>query len=468
MRTNLLRLTPPAVLAARRRRARGLRQRLRTDSADLGPDPASMVAGRHPLLHGGRRPARGAAGRRPRLGALEAARHRRRPRQDPRRDRPGVSPRRARTSPTRTTSRPGSAPAPGSSSTATTPRPTRPRAPRSSRSPTPMPRSRSSTRRRRASGKTEQQDYNGVQLTVSRRRHRGRDRRRLPARRHHPGRRGRDRRQGRRQLRRASTTRRPASTRCPTTRIFTLYADPQRALDLVKSSGDDPADQLKQIEDQLAAMGDGPIDAWGTVTDSSMGFGASAPAADDAPDPTDLLTTLPADSWLAFAASDVGDQIANSIAQFKAGFEAGFEHAAPNLAAQVDPIQVFQDATGLNLEQDLAWIGDVGGFVEGTSIFGLGGGLVDHDRRPGRPPRTRSPRSSRRSASRASSRSTPCAGRLRHPGAGRAARRRRSRSRTTRSSSRPAPTPSTTCSRRRRRSATRTRSRQRRTTSATT
>ncbi|MFN8114010.1 MAG: DUF3352 domain-containing protein [Solirubrobacterales bacterium] len=162
----------------------------------------------------------------------------------------------------------------------------------------------------------------------------------------------------------------------PDNTIFTLYADPQGALDLVKSSGEIPADQLKQIEDQLAEMGDGPIDAWGTVTDSSMGFGASAPAADNAPDPTDLVTTFPADSWLAFAASGVGDQISNSIAQFKAGFEAGLQDAAPNLSAQVDPIQMFQDATGLNLEEDLAWIGDVGGFVEGTSIFGLGGGLV--------------------------------------------------------------------------------------------
>lgn len=162
----------------------------------------------------------------------------------------------------------------------------------------------------------------------------------------------------------------------PDNTIFTLYADPQGALDLVKSSAEIPADQLKQIEDQLAQMGDGPIDAWGTVTDSSMGFGASAPAADDAPDPTDLVTTFPADSWMAFAASGVGDQIENSIAQFKAGFEAGFEDAAPNLSQQVDPIAMFQDATGLNLEQDLAWIGDVGGFVEGASIFGLGGGLV--------------------------------------------------------------------------------------------
>ncbi len=162
----------------------------------------------------------------------------------------------------------------------------------------------------------------------------------------------------------------------PDNSLFSLYADPQGVIDLVKSSGSVPADQLKQIEDQLAQMGEGPIDAWGTVTESSMGLGASAPAADNAPDPSDLLTTLPADAWFAFAATDVGDQIAGSIAQFKAGFEAGFADAAPNVAAQVDPIQMFQDATGLNLEQDLGWIGDVGGFVQGTSIFGLGGGVV--------------------------------------------------------------------------------------------
>ena len=162
----------------------------------------------------------------------------------------------------------------------------------------------------------------------------------------------------------------------PDNSIFSLYVDPTKVVDLIKASGEVPADQLKQIDDQLAELGDGPIDVWGTVTDSSFGIGGSAPAMDGASDPTDLLTTLPADSWLAFAAADVGDQISSSIAQFKAGFEAGLQDAAPNFSQQVDPIAAFQDATGLNLEQDLAWIGDVGGFVEGTSVFGLGGGLV--------------------------------------------------------------------------------------------
>jgi Protein of unknown function (DUF3352) len=162
----------------------------------------------------------------------------------------------------------------------------------------------------------------------------------------------------------------------PDNSLFSLYADPTKVVDLIKESGQVPADQLKQIDDQVSKLGDGPVDAWGTVTDSSFGFGAAAPAADDAADPTDLLTTLPADSWFAFAGADIGGQIESSVEQFKAGFEAGLADQAPNVAANVDPIGMFQDATGLNLEQDLSWIGDAGGFVEGTSIFGLGAGIV--------------------------------------------------------------------------------------------
>lgn len=157
----------------------------------------------------------------------------------------------------------------------------------------------------------------------------------------------------------------------PDEAIFSLYADPQKAIDLVKQSGAIPADELGQIEEQI---GDGPVDAWGAVTDSSFSFGASAPAGEGATDPSDLMTTLPGDAWLAFAATGVGKQISSSLDQFEAGFQAGLEEQG--LGEEIDPTRIFQEATGLNLEQDLGWIGDVGGFVEGTSIFGLGGGLV--------------------------------------------------------------------------------------------
>jgi hypothetical protein len=35
-----------------------------------------------------------------------------------------------------------------------------------------------------------------------------------------------------------------------------------------------------------------------------------------------------------------------------------------------------QKQIGLDFERDLSWIGNVSGFVQGTSIFGLGGGLI--------------------------------------------------------------------------------------------
>jgi hypothetical protein len=81
---------------------------------------------------------------------------------------------------------------------------------------------------------------------------------------------------------------------------------------------------------------------------------------------------------MAFAVADVGKQLQANIDQFKEGFKAGFEASAPPGfdADDYDPVQTFKDATGLDLGSDLNWMGDAGGFVEGSSVLGLGGGLV--------------------------------------------------------------------------------------------
>ena len=116
------------------------------------------------------------------------------------------------------------------------------------------------------------------------------------------------------------------------------------------------------------------------MTDSSFAFGGSAPTPEDAPTPSDLMSTFPADSWLAFASADVGQQIQDQIDQFKTAFEASLGEAAgqlpPGAVDDVDPFQEIEKGTGLDLGEDLAWIGDAGMFLEGTDLLGLGGGIV--------------------------------------------------------------------------------------------
>ena len=78
---------------------------------------------------------------------------------------------------------------------------------------------------------------------------------------------------------------------------------------------------------------------------------------------------FPADAWLAFAAADVGQQIQASLDQFKAGFQAGLR-VVGRPDSNVDPIAEINKATGIDVEKDLGSIGDVGGFVQGTSLLG--------------------------------------------------------------------------------------------------
>jgi Protein of unknown function (DUF3352) len=81
---------------------------------------------------------------------------------------------------------------------------------------------------------------------------------------------------------------------------------------------------------------------------------------------SDLLTDMPADSWLALGQSDFGKLLDFYVEAF-AGAAGGRDAIA----------QQFRAATGLDLQKDVIdWMGDFGLFVRGTSVSELDGALV--------------------------------------------------------------------------------------------
>lgn len=153
--------------------------------------------------------------------------------------------------------------------------------------------------------------------------------------------------------------------------LFSAYADTATLIDAFKQSGSFPPEVLKQVDEQIGQYGEGPIVVSGTATEDAISFASSAPAGPDSKTAGDAVSSLPGDSWFAFG-GDFGSQ----LDQFTTGFKSGIEQSAP---PGMSPEQVYGEIRkeiGIDLERDLGWIGNVSGFVEGASVFGLGGGLV--------------------------------------------------------------------------------------------
>jgi Protein of unknown function (DUF3352) len=117
----------------------------------------------------------------------------------------------------------------------------------------------------------------------------------------------------------------------------------------------------------------GPVAGVGGVTEESAWFEASAEIRDAtlraSLAPTELLPAMPADAWLAAGGSDVGRS-------FEWFFDIIDESGVPQeefAAAQ----EQFESEFGLDLRDDvLAWMGDIGLFVQGTNPFGIGAALT--------------------------------------------------------------------------------------------
>jgi hypothetical protein len=92
----------------------------------------------------------------------------------------------------------------------------------------------------------------------------------------------------------------------------------------------------------------------------------------------DVLGTLPGDSWLAFGVADIGGQLSDALRQFgQLGAFGGIDIE--------QALEQVQQQTGIDIREDLiAWMGDGGLFVRGTSVSELGGALVVESSDPAR------------------------------------------------------------------------------------
>jgi Protein of unknown function (DUF3352) len=86
---------------------------------------------------------------------------------------------------------------------------------------------------------------------------------------------------------------------------------------------------------------------------------------------SDILARLPERSWGAFGIGNSGEWFSNLYNLFAEGFGVPSGQDADSIGRQ------FEAQTGLNLEDDIfGWMGDLGIFVEGTTIFEVAGGVV--------------------------------------------------------------------------------------------
>jgi hypothetical protein len=171
--------------------------------------------------------------------------------------------------------------------------------------------------------------------------------------------------------------------------LASAYVDVKSAIDAALQGRVITQQDLDQsgVSDQLDSYGDEPVVFSMGAGEDNFSFEASGPAGGSDVEGTDIMTTLPSEAWLAFGAPDVGGRIAEGYQQFveafQTGLQSGLGDVQDSLGAQgLKPTDIpridveIEKQIGLDITKDLGWIGNVGGFVQGASIFDLGGGIV--------------------------------------------------------------------------------------------
>jgi hypothetical protein len=145
----------------------------------------------------------------------------------------------------------------------------------------------------------------------------------------------------------------------PDDQVAFAYANPRAVVQALEKSGQLSPGQVSSAAPQLQALLSQPATLSISAAADQLGLQASAATGSSTPAPQEspLLRDFPGDSWFAFAANDAGRAYGEALAQ--GGSAAVSQALGFNLGAQLR-----------------RWAGDLGGFVSGTSLFGLGGALV--------------------------------------------------------------------------------------------
>jgi hypothetical protein len=142
------------------------------------------------------------------------------------------------------------------------------------------------------------------------------------------------------------------------------YADPRALVEALEKQGLVTSEELSSAGPQLKALLEEPAVAVVSATAEQLSLQASA-AAGAAPTPSEspLLRGFPEDAWFAFAVPDAGQTYGRLLERIQE--VPGSAHASLGGGPWLD---LGRQITG--------WAGDLGGFAEGTSLFGIGGALV--------------------------------------------------------------------------------------------
>jgi hypothetical protein len=151
------------------------------------------------------------------------------------------------------------------------------------------------------------------------------------------------------------------------------YADPKAIVQAIVDAGSVPASQANALLEQMGASGDGPVAGWLDATSSSAALTFSAPAPANAPSAgsSSLIANFPDDAWLAFGAANVGDGFTKGIQQLQS-----FSNSGLGGVDQGAMLRRFTTLTGIDIQNIGKWLGDVSGFMSGSSVLSLSGALV--------------------------------------------------------------------------------------------